>query len=280
MTSQPPHGADLHLHTIFSDGAYTPEDLVAAAHRNRLATIGLTDHDTLDGFERTSRAAEELSLEAIPGVEFSCPSQGDREEAHIVGLFLDPGHDELQDTLKQFRENRRRRAIRMVEELNRMGVALHADDVLKLAGVGNISRLHVAHAIVNAGHVPSIEAAFRRYIRKGAPAYVPRDRPSADWTIALIHRAGGVAVLAHPGLTKRDEDIPRLVSYGLDALEVYCPDHDSNMEQHYLDIAAQHRLLVSAGSDCHGHNKKRSHLGSIRLDRNHVEALRERASGQ
>ena len=280
MTGQQPQGADLHLHTIFSDGTYTPEDLVAGAERKGLAAIGLTDHDTLDGFERASQAAESAAVEVIPGVEFSCPSQGDREEAHIVGLFLDSNHDELQNSLKKFRENRRRRAIRMVEELNRAGLALRSDDVFGLAGVGNVSRLHVAQAIVAAGHVSSIEAAFREYIRNGARAYVPRERPLGDWTIGLIHRAGGVAILAHPGLTKRDDDIPSLAAQGLDALEAYCPDHDSIMEQHYLDIATHHQLLVSAGSDCHGHNKSRSRLGSIRLDSDHLEALRERASAK
>jgi len=270
--------ADLHLHTIFSDGAYTPEELAALARARRLAVIALTDHDTLDGLDRTRKAAGDDGPEVVPGVEFSAPSRGDgSEEAHIVGLFLDPKCEDLQAALARFRKSRRERALRIVEKLNRAGIPLRADDVFDLAGVGNPGRLHIARALVQGGYAKSVEAAFRKWIRVDRPAYAPRERPPARDTIGLIHRAGGVAVLAHPGLTGVDQDIPALVGMGLDAIEVYCADHTPEQEQRYLGIAQRHGLLVSGGSDCHGHHKDRAHLGKVRLDLEAVEALRRRA---
>lgn len=270
-------GADLHLHTIFSDGGWTPEEMVAAARAKGLVAIAVTDHDTLDGFQRAREAAGESGPEVIAGVEFSCPSRnGGVEEAHIVGLFLDTQCKELQEALAGFRRCRRKRAGRIVEKLNRLGVRLTPDEVFDPAGVGNVGRLHVARALVRAGHVNTVEAAFGNWIRVGRPAYVPRERPPAKETIALIHRAAGVAVLAHPGLTDLDEDISALAEQGLDAIEVYCSEHSSEQERHYLQIARHNGLLISGGSDCHGHNKVRNTLGNVRLDMAALEALRDR----
>jgi len=278
MTRPTREGADLHLHTIFSDGTSTPEELVTGARATGLTVIALTDHDTLDGLDRAHAAAGDEGPEVIGGVEFSCPSRNSGgEEAHLVGLFLDPACAKLQDALARFRRLRRDRAVRMVEKLNRIGVRIRPDDVFNLAGLGNVSRLHIARALVQAGCVRSVDAAFAKWIRVGRPAHVPRDRPAAKATIALIHRAGGVATLAHPGLTNLDEDIPKLVEDGLDAIEVYCTDHTTDQEKHYLETAQRYGLLISGGSDCHGRNKDRSTLGSIRLHADAVAALRERA---
>lgn len=271
-------GADLHLHTVFSDGTYTPETLVATAQAKNLNAIAITDHDTLDGLERV-RAAAGDALEVVPGVEFGTPSRGDtREEAHIVGLFLDPEHDELRQMLSRFRRLRRERAEHIVEKLNRIGVTVRFDDVIRLAGEGNFSRLHVAKALVEAGHISYPSMAFKKWIGAAGPAYVSRERPPADDLIRVIHAAGGLAILAHPGQTKIDPDIPAFVDIGLDGIEVYCPDHSAQQVRHYRDIAAHHRLLVSAGSDCHGHNKDRRTIGTVRLPDTDFAALRERAT--
>jgi predicted metal-dependent phosphoesterase TrpH len=284
MTARKPHGADLHLHTVYSDGVYTPETLVAAARGHDLRTIALTDHDSVDGVEPTRRAAGDARLggqaeiEVIAGAEFGVPvaDEGD-EEIHLVGLFLDVESSALQEGLQRNRAQRRQRVMEMIEKLNRIGVTVRTEEVLSLAAPGNVTRLHLARALVQAGHVRSVGAAFKRWFRPGGPAFVPRAGAPAAETIALIHRAGGLAVMAHPGKTLRDDAIPALVEAGLGAIEVYCPDHSASQELHYLKLAAQHGLLAGAGSDCHGDRNGRILIGKVRLDQDRLEALRARA---
>lgn len=276
-----PHGADLHLHTVYSDGAYTPERLVAAAVALDVRTLAVTDHDSLEGVEPVRRAAESATgagLEVIAGAEFGTATQDTIvQELHIVGLFLDPACEELQAALRRFRQKRHERAEAMVEKLNRMGIELRLSDVLRLAGSGNVGRVHIARALVEAGRVRSLGGAFKRWLGQGGPAYVPRERPTPEETITLIHRAGGVAVMAHPGKTERDEEIPRLAAAGLDGIEVYCPDHSPSQEKQYTELVRQHGLLAGGGSDCHGAVGERVTLGRVRLDDKMVEALRARA---
>jgi hypothetical protein len=137
--------------------------------------------------------------------------------------------------------------------------------------------LHVARALVNAGYANSSGSAFNLWLGPGRPAFVPSQRPPVEDTIALIHRAGGVAVLAHPGKTGRDDEIAAMVGAGLDAIEVYCPEHARGLERHYLDVAKRHRLLLAGGSDCHGRAKDAGTLGRVRLAAGLVDALRNRA---
>jgi len=140
-----------------------------------------------------------------------------------------------------------------------------------------VTRLHLARALVQSGRARSIPMAFRRWLRPGTPAFVPRGGAPAGEIISLIHSAGGLAVMAHPGKTLRDGEIPALAEAGLDALEVYCPDHSASDELRYLQLASRHGLLAGAGSDCHGDQKGRILIGKVRLDEDRLEALRERA---
>ncbi len=279
MTARKPHGADLHLHTVYSDGVYTPETLVAAARERDLRAIAVTDHDSVDGVEPTRRAARDAGLAVIAGAEFGVPvlDEGD-EEIHLVGLFLDVESPALRDGLARNRAQRKQRVMEMIEKLNRIGVTLRTDEVLKLAAPGNVTRLHLARALVQAGRARSVRTAFKRWLRPGMPAFVPRSGVPAAEVIALIHCAGGLAIMAHPGKTLRDGEIPALAEAGLDALEVYCPDHSASQELHYLKLAAQHGLLAGAGSDCHGDRNGRILIGKVRLDEDQVEALRARAA--
>ena len=278
MTARKPHGADLHLHTVYSDGAYTPETLVAAALEQDLRTIALTDHDSVEGVAPTRLAAREAGLEVVAGAEFGVPaSDGDTEEIHLVGLFLNVESSALREALRRNREQRKQRVMEMIEKLNRIGVTVRTEEVLGLSAPGNVTRLHLARALVQAGRVRSVQAAFKRWLRPGTPAFVPRAGAPAAETIALIHRAGGLAVMAHPGKTRRDGEIPALAEAGLDAIEVYCPDHSASEELRYLQLAAQHGLLAAAGSDCHGDRDGRILIGKVRLDADRFEALRARA---
>jgi hypothetical protein len=279
MTGRKPQGADLHLHTVYSDGLYTPETVVAAAREQGLRAIGLTDHDSVDGVEPTRRAVPEAGFEVIAGAEFGVPASDDGgAEIHLVGLFLDVKSSALGEGLRRNRAQRKQRVMETIARLNRIGLTLRTEEVFALAAPGNVTRLHLARALVQAGRARSIQSAFRRWLRPGTPGFVPRAGAPAAETISLIHRAGGLAVMAHPGKTLRDGEIPALVEAGLDALEVYCPEHSASEELRYLRLAAQHRLLVAAGSDCHGDPDSRIRIGKVRLDEERFEALRQRAA--
>lgn len=271
-------GADLHLHTSHSDGTFSPEELVALARKERLQVIALTDHDSMEGVLRARRAAGPDGVEVVAGVEFGTPADDGRfPETHVVGLFLDPSCDELCASLKTWRALRRERVLRMVGKLNQCGVAVQADDVFAVVGTGSPSRLHVARAMAENGCVRTIGAAFRHWIGLGGPAYIPRQSPPAPDLVRLIHRAGGVAVLAHPAINVKDEEIPMFVEAGIDGIEAYCTYHTPADVERYEKLAERLGLLVSGGSDCHGANKTGCTLGSVRLDLTRTEMLRERA---
>jgi len=273
-----PNGADLHLHTLFSDGAYSPEALVAAAREKHLAAIAVTDHDILDGVAPARLAAGTEGPEVIAGVEFGVASDDDRPgELHIVGLFLDTESPRLRAELAAFRDARRQRVHEMLERLNRCGVMLRPQQVFSLAGGDSVGRLHVARALVEVGHVKTIGAAFNHWLGVGKPGYVARTHPSAAETMELIHAAGGVAIMAHPGQSGRDDQIAALAEAGMDGIEAFSSDHTATQVARYIETAEALGLLVSGGSDCHGHNKARALIGTVRIDESRLEALRRRA---
>lgn len=277
MAATPSGGADLHLHTTCSDGLLSPEVMAARAVEESFAAIALTDHDTTEGILRAREAANG-ALEVVAGVEFGTPNSDPAlPEMHLVGLFLDPEHDELRTLLERWRRDRGERAVRMVEKLNRAGMAVTTDEVLAQAGEGIISRVHVARVLAAKGYVPTVGAAFRRWIGRDGPAFVPRERLPVAELIALIHRAGGAAVLAHPALNVQDDAIRSFAEAGLDGIEVYCPDHSAFDATHYEAVARYHDLLASGGSDYHGYVRANAAFGSVRVEMACVEALRTRA---
>jgi hypothetical protein len=276
MNLTDPAAGDFHLHTEYSDGLYTPEELAQMALSKELTVIAVTDHDSMNGVGPVREAAGP-ETKVVAGVEFGTPTTDPAfDEIHIVGLFLDEQNEELQVALDAYRKKRVERVYRIVEKLNKIGIALRPRDVLDQAGKGNVGRLHVARALVKAGHVPNVGRAFIRWLRGDGAAFVPRERPSAEETIALIHRAGGVAAMAHPGKTNRDDAIPSLIRGGLDAIEVRCPDHSPSQEKQYCELARREGLAISGGSDCHG-DKERRQIGRVRLDAGEIKSLWERA---
>ncbi|HXT11651.1 MAG TPA: PHP domain-containing protein [Candidatus Angelobacter sp.] len=267
--------ADLHLHTNFSDGTYTPEELVSQAAKHKLAAIALTDHDSVEGCERAGDACKALEIEFIPGSELTA-EQADNE-IHILGYFLDTKNEKLLAEIAKFQAVRRNRIFEMVERLNGLGVPLQAEDVFRLANCRSPGRPHVARALVKAGLVGSLDEAFERFLKKHRPAWVPKARISAQTAIDLIHQAGGLAVMAHPGLNRSDEVIPELVEAGMDGIECFHTKHSTLVSEHYLEIADKFNLLVTGGSDCHGMSKGKPLIGTVRLPYQHVEKLRAAA---
>jgi hypothetical protein len=264
--------ADLHLHSQFSDGTFSPEELVLHAQKQGLACIALTDHDTVEGCDRTATACARVQMEFITGTELT--AEHEDTEVHVLGYFLDTHNPALLNRLNQFQTVRQHRIHEMVAALNRLGVPLNVESVFALANCKSPGRPHVARAMVKEKLIGSLDEAFERFLKKGRPAWVPKTKMSALESVELIHQAGGLAVMAHPGLNRTDEIIPALVAAGLDGIECFHTKHSTVMSERYLGIAEKYGLLVTGGSDCHGFSKNKPLIGTVRLPYAHVEKLR------
>ncbi len=266
--------ADLHLHTCFSDGTYTPEELAGEAQRAGLRAIAVTDHDTTEGCARAAAACQARGIEFIPASELTAEIEG--HELHLLGYFLDTENEPLQAGFAKFQEVRQQRIREMVAKLNALSIPLPAEQVFALANCRAPGRPHVARALVRAGFCRSLDEAFDRFLKKGKRAWVPKFKISAPDAIDLVQQAGGLAVMAHPGLNRPDEYIPDLVAAGLDGIECFHTKHSTATTEYYLEVAEHHHLLVTGGSDCHGLNKGKPLIGTIKLPYHYVERLRER----
>ena len=268
--------ADLHLHTSFSDGTYTPEELVGHAMNHGLSAIALTDHDTVEGCARMTIACRQAGIEFIPGSELTAELDG--VELHLIGYFIDTEHPRLLLEMGKFQAVRQNRIREMVARLNKMNIPLAADAVFALANCRSPGRPHVGRALVQGGFCTNLDEAFERFLKKHRPAWVPKFKISAVDAIELIHGAGGVAVMAHPGLNRSDDVIPVLVDAGMDGIECYHTKHTPSTSEHYLELAERYRLIVTGGSDCHGMNKGKPLIGTIKLPYAHVRELKAKAA--
>lgn len=266
--------ADLHLHTKFSDGTYTPVELVAQAARHKFAAIALTDHDTLEGCKSAAKACEAAGIEFIPGSELT--SEYRDVEVHILAYFVDTVNGELLAEMAKFQAVRQNRIREMCAALNKLGIGLQAEAVFALANCQSPGRPHVARALVQGNFCGSMDEAFDRFLKKNRPAFVPKFKMSCAHAIELIHHAGGLAVMAHPALNRTDEIIPAIVKAGLDGIEVFHTKHTPAANKRYMEIANEFDLLVTGGSDCHGLSKGRPLIGTVKLDYRYVEKLNER----
>jgi predicted metal-dependent phosphoesterase TrpH len=267
---------DLHLHSHFSDGTYKPAELAAHAQRCRLAAIALTDHDSVEGCEETARECATAGVEFIAGAELT--AEQDENELHLLGYFIDILNPMLLTRIARCQVVRQDRIREMVARLNRLKVPLTAEAVFALANCRAPGRPHVARALVKARLCSSLDEAFERFLKRNRPAWVPKLKMSAEEAIDLIHQAGGVAVLAHPGLNRTDKVIPGLVEAGLDGLECFHTKHSTVTSEHYLELADRYNLLVTGGSDCHGLSKGKPLIGTVRVPYQHVEKLMARAA--
>jgi predicted metal-dependent phosphoesterase TrpH len=263
--------ADLHLHTNFSDGTFSPEELVSYAQRFDLSCIALTDHDTVEGCARAATACDAAGMEFISGTELT--AEHNDTELHLLGYFVDTKNEKLLTEIAKFQTVRQSRIHEMVARINEMGVPLEVESVFALANCKSPGRPHVARALVKAGLVANLDEAFERFLKKNRPAWVPKKKVSALEAIELIHQAGGLAVMAHPGLNRTDDVIPALVEAGLDGIECFHTKHSTAMSERYLLIAEKYRLLVTGGSDCHGFSKLKPLIGTVKLPYEYAERL-------
>jgi 3',5'-nucleoside bisphosphate phosphatase len=253
---------DLHTHSTASDGAFPPASVVEHAQRAGLGAIALTDHDTVGGVAEARAAGERLGVRVVAGVELSAFDNG--RELHVLGLHLDRT-EAMEHDLVTFRDTRRTRAEEIVQRLNRVGVPVTVDAVLAEAGEGAIGRPHVARAIIAGGWVRDQREAFDRYLGAGRPAFVDKYRLAIRDAIEMVHRAGGVAVLAHPGQDGTRARVEALAAMGMDGLEVRHPSHSAEDVARLTALADFFGLVPSGGSDWHGATEGPRTIGNQRV---------------
>lgn len=246
--------ADLHCHTTASDGLLTPTELIRLAADLGLKGIGITDHDTLQGWREAEEAGAYYKIQVLRGIELNTDWQG--KEVHILGYEVDNTSLVLNNKLRSLREARELRMFEILKLLAAQGIDICADEVRKLTQGESIGRPHIAQVLVERGFVRNIKEAFEYYIGQGASAYVPRFKIGTKEGIELIQKARGIPVLAHPGMQRIDEEIPSWVNFGLQGIEVIHSEHKPYDVKRYRAIAQRYNLLMTGGSDFHGEARK------------------------
>ncbi|MDY6906339.1 MAG: ribonuclease III [Thermodesulfobacteriota bacterium] len=251
---------DLHIHSTASDGTLAPLEIVALAEKTALAAISITDHDTIDGCRDLLVSGQTLPVRFLTGVEMSTafpPESGFSGSLHILGYDIDINHPALNRALTDLQNARNQRTPKIISRLNELGINISMADITPSSN-GQAGRPHIAAAMKKKGIVPSIDAAFDRYLGKNGPAYVEKERIACADAIALITNAGGVPVLAHPGLLEHEDDtsfyefFQELLQMGIGGIEAFYPGHSTDQTSKYIGLAQQHDLLITGGTDFHG----------------------------
>ena len=264
---------DLHVHTCFSDGLLKPAEMVRRAKTEGLAAIGIVDHDSIDGIEEGTEEGRKAGVEVVPGVELS--SQYNGKDVHILGYYFNPQCRNLADYLKMFRDERHKRAVKMIRNLNDSGVKILIEDVEERARGKCIGRPHLAEELLEKGYVETIQEAFHRYIGYGSDAYEEKYKLPPEEAIRLITGAKGLAFLAHPGAGITETVITNFVKSGLDGLEVVHPFLYQERQKLLKSIAQRLGLLMSGGSDCHGGRDGNFYMGRHMVPYAFLEKIKE-----
>ena len=243
---------DFHLHSTCSDGVRSPTWVMQTAAANGVRVASLTDHDTTEGLAEARAAATAAGVRLIPGIELSVDLDG--VDAHLLGFGFDIEHVPLQAYLGEQRDGRLGRMTRMVRVLGEHGVTVKLERVLEIAGEASVGRPHVARALVEAGHVGSVQEAFDTWLGDGRPAHITRTRLTPAEAIALLHEAGGAAFVAHPVFLgeEYEEAVARLAAMGLDGMETYYKNYDEETVAAHEELSNRLGLGRSGGSDYHG----------------------------
>ncbi len=274
LLARPAHldRADLHLHSTFSDGTYTPAELVDLARRCGLAALALTDHDTLEGVDAARVAARGSELEIITGVEISCADQG--REMHLLAYFVHPEAGQLHQALERLCAERRQRFAEMLARLRTVGVTIEMEDLPRAVHV--LGRRHLAELLVQQGKAGSVREAFQRWLHDGGRVAVPKVLLPLEEALHAVCDAGGVSSWAHPSARCTLRDLQRLQEAGLTAVETEYPTHRASRTQQLRAWARSLGLAITGGSDCHGPGEPRRSVGACTISRTELEALRAR----
>ena len=271
--------ADLHTHTYHSDGTRSPREVIDVARAHGIEIVCISDHDNLAAYFEIKPYADSLGVTLVPGVELSCAHAG--VDVHILAYAFDPLDERVERRLARFRETRQTRGRRMVERLRSLGYDIDAKRVDQLAAGGSVGRPHVARALVEGGHVTSVEDAFQKLIGAGKPAYVEKERFRVDEAVSLIRSAGGVTSIAHPTLYPGHQEIvPVLLDAGVDGVEVFHPEVDEASRESYSSMARFRGKMLTGGSDDHGKVKEVETLGTIRVPETFIRPILERMNDE
>jgi len=251
---------DLHIHTNYSDGLDTPEQVLEIVRSKGLAAFAICDHDNFDAYRDLQKSLVPGDPELLTGVELSAGKSGN--DIHIIGYAFDPDSPELKAAADFFREKRNHRAVKMLKKLNELGVDIKIELIREIANGSVIGRPHVAEALFRIGAVSHYNKAFDKYIGLNGPAYVPKENLTPEKAIDLIHNAGGLAVLAHPAISDVYKYIDEFVDYGLDGIEIFHASQDKAMRKKLRKIARDKKLLMTGGSDYHGRSDHHGLIGS------------------
>jgi 3',5'-nucleoside bisphosphate phosphatase len=265
---------DLHIHSDFSDGLDSPEEIAKTARKKQFTAFAICDHDNFNGYFEAKKVLGKNDPELISGTELSAGRGG--EDIHILGYLFDPESPLFKKTLKEFRDARNRRGEKMVLLLRKMGIDIPIELVYKLAGKSAIGRPNVADALVQTGAVRKFDDAFEKYIGLDGPAYVQKENLKPKDAIDLIHKAEGLAFLAHPGVANAIRHIDEFIGYGLDGVEVYHPYHNNRVRKLLNEIAEKHSLLKSGGSDYHGRGRHTGGIGSMQVPAELLDKMKEK----
>jgi len=276
---------DLHIHSTASDGSLTPAEIIDTASESGITALSLTDHDTIDGVKQILARGVQNGPAFLTGVEISCslpPGCKGEDSLHILGYGFDAHNRRLNHTLEQLKQARADRNPKIIQKLNDLGYDIRLEEVERLSTSGQTGRPHIARVMVEKQIADSFGHAFDEFLAKGRPAYVDKFRLSCNEAVHAVHEAGGVAVLAHPGLIEpeRKETVETLInelaSLGLDGIEVYYPEHSENQVEHLEGIAERLDLLVTGGTDFHGSFKQGVCMGTGYGDLHVPDALFDR----
>lgn len=265
--------ADLHVHTYYSDGLFSPEKVVEISLKLGLSAVSITDHDCVEGIEAAVRAASGTDLEIIPGIELSSVIK-DRE-VHILGYFIDKEEPVLVSRLGRMKENRLGRMKEIISCLNKNNVDISEEEVFEASRGGTIGRYHLACIMAQKGLIRTPQEAFDKYIGDGKSCVVKHKRLEYEKAIKMITKAGGVPVLAHPGTPNVDKYIPAFIAAGIRGIEVYHSKHSRREIDKYLSIADKNGLLITGGSDCHGSDSGNTLIGTACVGNDEVGSLKQ-----
>ncbi len=263
------------MHTTYSDGIFSPYEVVKKCKQRGLSVISITDHDSVDAFPDAIEYGKEFGVEVIPGVELS--ALVDDRDVHILGYFLDYTNKRLLEYLEFFRRERVKRAERIVAKLNNINVPLTIESVLERAGHGAVGRPHIASAMVEEGYIETYHQAFEKFIGNGGPAFEKKFQLTLKDAIQLISSSGGLSFLAHPGRFTTEELLHQTIRSGLDGIEVIHPSHQPSHTSYYRGVVNEYFLLESGGSDFHGGKKNDDEvLGNFYIDESRVNMMKHR----
>jgi len=265
---------DLHIHSNYSDGYLSVQEIIYYAHKRNLKAISITDHDTISALALAQKYCRQYGIEFINGIEISARSKN--FDLHILGYFFDYHNVYLNEYVKFFQNERIKRAKKIVDRLNEIGINLTFDQVKQIAGKASIGRPHIAYAMVAKGYAKSYHEVFQNYIGDGCMCAVAKYKISPQDAISMIQQAGGICSLAHPGTDVSDEGIYELIEVGLEGIETIHPRHDQQQVDHYRKIAYENNLIETGGSDCHGKDKDSILIGQINVPYNFVDKMKEK----